>query len=68
MTRPAAYDRDVLLDVLVYHQPTATSGCICGWAELGRSHAVHVADAYEVRVAAPPTMRVMRFNEGTAPS
>lgn len=42
-----AYDRAVLVDVLVYHQPTSTSGCICGWGVLGASHAEHVADVYE---------------------
>jgi len=41
------YDREALIEVLVYHQPTSTSGCICGWAVLGASHAEHVADRYE---------------------
>jgi len=41
------YDRETFVDVLVYHQPTSTSGCICGWAKLGASHAEHVADQYE---------------------
>jgi hypothetical protein len=41
------YDRAILIHVLIYHQATATSGCHCGWAELGRSHAEHVADVYE---------------------
>lgn len=49
MTR---YDRDVLVQVLVYHWRTNTSGCGCGWAELGHSHAEHVADVYEQSVAA----------------
>lgn len=42
-----AYDRRVLTTVLIYHQPTATSGCHCGWGVLGASHAEHVADEYE---------------------
>lgn len=29
------YDRRVLVDVLVYHWRTQTSGCGCGWAVLG---------------------------------
>lgn len=46
-----AYDRRVLVDVLVYHWRTQTSGCGCGWAVLGLSHAEHVADVYEESVA-----------------
>jgi hypothetical protein len=42
------YDRGVLVQVLVYHQPTNTSGCICGWSVLGASHPEHVADVYEL--------------------
>jgi hypothetical protein len=41
------YDREVLVSTLVRHWPTKTSGCGCGWAELGRSHPEHVADMYE---------------------
>jgi hypothetical protein len=42
-----AYDREVLVEVLVYHQRKDASRCACGWAELGRSHAEHVATVYE---------------------
>ena len=45
------YDRAVLVEVLVYHWRTETSGCGCGWAELGRSHAEHVATVYEDALA-----------------
>lgn len=50
------YDRDRLVWTLVYHQPTNTSGCICGWGVLGASHAEHVADMYEAAAGAgrPP--------------
>lgn len=51
LTEPAAtvpYARAALVEVLVYHWATSTSGCGCGWAELGHSHAEHVADVYEV--------------------
>ncbi len=41
------YDRKALVNVLVYHQPTNTSGCICGWSVLGASHPEHIADTYE---------------------
>lgn len=44
------YDRAVLVDVLIHHWPTATSGCYCGWAVLGASHSEHVANVYEASV------------------
>jgi hypothetical protein len=51
MTEPLiVYDRTVLVDVLVYHWATNTSGCGCGWAVLGASYAEHVADVYEAAV------------------
>lgn len=46
------YDRQVLLDVLVYHYRDGIKGCGCGWAELGKSWAEHVAGVYEASVAA----------------
>ena len=46
------YDRAVLVDVLVYHWRTNTSGCGCGWGVLGASHAEHVADVYEESIRA----------------
>lgn len=46
------YDREALVTVLVYHQPTSTSGCHCGWGVLGASHSEHVADVYEQSVGA----------------
>lgn len=49
---PVVYDREVLVEVLVYHWRTKTSGCGCGWAKLGASHPEHVADAYEQAVRA----------------
>lgn len=47
-----SYSHDVLVEVLTYHQHTATSSCICGWAELGRSHPEHVAHIYELTMIA----------------
>ena len=41
------YSRAVLVEVLIYHQRTNTSGCHCGWGVLGASYAEHVADVYE---------------------
>ncbi len=53
MTTPlVVYDREVLTNVLVYHQRTNTSGCHCGWAVLGASYADHVVDVYEESVIA----------------
>jgi len=46
------YDRAILVNVLIYHVRTATSGCPCGWHELGRSWPGHVADIYEASVRA----------------
>jgi 16S rRNA G1207 methylase RsmC len=47
-----AYDRAVLVEVLVYHQRTADTGCACGWGVLGASFAEHVAAVYEESVIA----------------
>jgi hypothetical protein len=44
------YDREVLIEVLVYHYRKDMEGCGCGWAELGRSHPEHVADVYQASV------------------
>lgn len=51
---PVPYDRAALVTVLVYHYRKDAQYCGCGWGELGRSHAEHVADVYEesVRVRA----------------
>lgn len=47
-----AYDRAVLMDVLVYHYRDDIKGCGCGWAELGKSWPEHVATVYEESVTA----------------
>ena len=49
---PLAYDRDVLLTVLIYHYRKDIGGCGCGYRELGASHPEHVADVYEESVRA----------------
>lgn len=41
------YDREILTEVLVYHQRKSDLGCACGWDILGASHAEHIADVYE---------------------
>ena len=41
------YDRARLVQVLVHHQRHTPAECLCGWSELGASHAEHIADAYE---------------------
>lgn len=44
------WDRELMLDVLIYHQQTASSGCHCGWARLGYSYCEHVIEVYEESV------------------
>lgn len=44
------YDREVLKEVVVYHHKVSIEGCLCGWAELGKSIGEHVADVYEAQV------------------
>ncbi len=44
------FDRELMIDMLVYHWRTKTSGCGCGWAELGRSHAKHIVEIYEMSI------------------
>lgn len=46
------YDRDVLVQVLVYHQRQDSQSCLCGWDKLGASHPEHVADMYEQALVA----------------
>lgn len=45
------YERALLVDVVIHHGRKDIRSCYCGWAELGASHAEHVADAYEAAVA-----------------
>lgn len=33
----------VLPGILTDHQRMDIKGCLCGWADIGKSHAVHVA-------------------------
>jgi hypothetical protein len=44
------YDREILTKTLVYHWPSQTASCLCGWNELGMSFPGHVADMYEANV------------------
>lgn len=48
--RAIRYDREALVDVMIYHWPTLTSGCTCGWGVLGASFPEHVADIYEQKM------------------
>jgi hypothetical protein len=45
------YSRGVLVGVIMYHQREDITRCYCGWADLGKSHASHVADVYEQCIA-----------------
>ena len=48
MAKLTPKQRDHLVQTLIYHQPTETSACICVWGELGRSHAEHVVQVFEM--------------------
>lgn len=39
--------RNLATWVLVAHQRRDSGSCMCGWGELGKSHAEHVASALE---------------------
>lgn len=52
LLEPILYDRDMLVEIIVYHWRTESSGCGCGWAVLGASYAEHIADVYEASVIA----------------
>jgi len=46
------HERQVLVEVLVYHQRLDIGCCGCGWSVLGASHAEHIADVYEQSIEA----------------
>jgi hypothetical protein len=48
------YDRSVLVWTLVQHQRMGSRWCLCGWGDLGKSHAAHIADCYEASPCWPP--------------
>lgn len=52
-----AYDREVFVNILIYHYRTNNSGCGCGWGQgqiehLGKSWPEHIATVYEESVLA----------------
>lgn len=57
--RAKQYDRSALVDTMTFHWPTPTSGCMCGWSDLGCSFPEHLADAYEA-TGEPVTSQVAR--------
>jgi hypothetical protein len=50
--RELSWSRDLLIEVLVYHQRINETYCACGWSVLGAFHAEHIADVYESSMAA----------------
>jgi hypothetical protein len=46
-----SYDAEA---VLVAHQPMSNNACLCGWAELGRSHPRHMLGALAERLGEAP--------------
>ena len=47
MMEKLLHDREVLVNVLIYHWRTNMSGCGCGKGVLGKSHPDHVVQVYE---------------------
>lgn len=45
-------EREVLVEVLIYHWRNGITGCGCGWSVLGASYPEHVADVFEESVRA----------------
>lgn len=54
------YDRETLVTVLVHHQRLDSQRCLCGWDELGKSHAEHIASAYEATITSPDSSPEVR--------
>jgi hypothetical protein len=51
-TDPDAVER--VEQVLIKHQRRSIESCLCGWAKLGHSHALHQAEAVFAALAASP--------------
>lgn len=64
MSEPLTHDHEVLVTVLVYHQRMDERRCGCGWGELGRSHAEHVAQVYEASLRARSVPRAGAWGGG----
>jgi hypothetical protein len=47
MTIPMETVKQVLVDILIHHVATPTSGCGCGKVKLGGSYAEHIAELLE---------------------
>lgn len=52
MAEDINYDREVLVNVLIYHTRNGIRGCRCGWAVPGASFPEHVANVYEEHILA----------------
>jgi hypothetical protein len=46
------FNREMMMDVLVYHQRLDVGTCACGWSVIGASHAQHVVEVYELSIEA----------------
>jgi hypothetical protein len=49
---------------LTLHQRRNSQHCICGWGQLGHSHADHQADAVIRELGLPPTWGKPSFDNG----
>jgi hypothetical protein len=57
------YDRDLLLDVLIYHQRQNIGACHCGPLQPGSSYCEHVRDVYEKRITEDPQPGGLHAND-----
>jgi hypothetical protein len=58
-------DRPKLVDVLIAHQRRDSESCICGWAELGKSHSRHQEAMVRAAVGATEGQQVVLLGDGT---
>ena len=41
-------ERELMVEVLIFHQRKDAQYCMCGWGELGKSHSEHVIQVFEL--------------------
>lgn len=58
-------DRPNALEVLAHHWPKPLASCLCGWAELGKSHSGHQVEMLRAAVGATEGQPVVLLADGT---
>ena len=58
-------DRPNALEVLAHHWPKPLASCLCGWAELGKSHSGHQVEMLRAAVGATEGQPVVILGDGT---